>query len=327
MNSDRIIDALQCGHFERESFLALRAGGYSAVTPTLGFWEDTIGSLESLGRWRDMARDHADLVRIVRRSADIPAAEAEGRVAVVLGYQNANLFGGRIRFIELFAELGVRVVQLTYNNQNELASSCYEAEDNGLARFGREVVREMNRVGMLVDLSHVGDRSSREAIEHSELPVAITHANAHSLFAHKRNKSDATIRALAARGGVIGCVAYRNITPEDACATVDGWAEMVARTVDIAGVDHVGIGTDISHNHTARDYDWMRRGMWTRGVDYGAGSPERPGAVPKPAWLKSPDALRDVGPALRRIGFDAEEAAKILRGNWLRLYAQVFDRA
>jgi microsomal dipeptidase-like Zn-dependent dipeptidase len=281
-----IIDALQCGHFNRESFEALKRGGYSAVTPTLGFWEGAIESLDSLARWRDMERENADLILIAKTAADIERAEREGKLAVVLGYQNSNLFDDRIAFIEFFAELGVRVVQLTYNNQNELGGSCYEDNDSGLARFGRDVVREMNRVGMLVDLSHVGDKTTLDAIEWSEKPVAITHANAASLFEHKRNKSDRVIKALAERGGVIGCVAYRNITPDAACATVDGWCEMVARTVDIAGIDHVGIGTDISHNHTARDYDWMRKGRWTR--------------------------------------FNQEEANKILRGNWLRLYSEVF---
>ncbi|RVH37105.1 membrane dipeptidase [Sinorhizobium meliloti] len=319
-----IIDALQCGHFNRESFEALRRGGYSAVTPTLGFWEGTMESLDSLARWRDMERDNADLILIARTAADIERAEREGKLAVVLGYQNSNLFEDRIAFVEFFAELGVRVVQLTYNNQNELGGSCYEENDSGLARFGRDVVREMNRVGMLVDLSHVGDRTTLDAIEWSEKPVAITHANAASLFAHKRNKSDKVIKALSERGGVIGCVAYRNITPDAACATVDGWCEMVARTVDIAGIDHVGIGTDISHNHTPRDYDWMRKGRWTRSVQYGAGSPQRPGAVAKPEWLLKPENLQDVAPALLRVGFNQEEAKKILRGNWLRLYAEVF---
>lgn len=281
-------------------------------------------SLNSLARWRDMERENADIILIARTAADIERAERENKLAIVLGYQNSNLFEDRIAYVEFFAELGVRVVQLTYNNQNELGGSCYEEIDSGLARFGRDVVREMNRVGMLVDLSHVGDRTTLDAIEWSEKPVAITHANAASLFAHKRNKSDKVIKALAERGGVIGCVAYRNITPESACASVDGWCEMVARTVDIAGIDHVGIGTDISHNHTQSDYDWMRKGRWTRSIQYGAGSAATPGAVPKPEWLLRPENLQDVAPALKRVGFNQQEANKILRDNWLRLYGEVF---
>jgi microsomal dipeptidase-like Zn-dependent dipeptidase len=241
-----------------------------------------------------------------------------------MGFQNSNLLEGRIRFVELFAELGVRVLQLTYNNQNELAGSCYETEDSGLARFGREVIHEMNRVGILVDLSHVGNRSTLDAIKHSRKPVAITHANADSLFPHKRNKTDDVIRALTDNGGVIGCAAYRNITGDYFCRTVDNWVEMVARTIEIAGIDHVAIGTDRSHNHEVADYDWMRKGRWTRGVDYGAGSAARPGKVAPPDWFGSFSDLKLIAPAMQRAGFSAADIDKVTYGNWLRVYRDVF---
>ncbi|MFI5011996.1 MAG: membrane dipeptidase [Hyphomicrobiales bacterium] len=319
-----IIDGLQCGFFDRKAFEELKAGGYACVTPTLGFWEGTLESLDSLGAWRQMERDLAHLIKIARTVSDIREAERSGRVAVLLGYQNTNLLEDRIAYVELFAELGVRVLQLTYNNQNELGGSCYEDQDSGLARFGREVVREMNRTGILVDLSHVGDKTTLDAINWSQKPVAVTHANAASLFPHKRNKSDAVIKALAEKGGVIGCAAYRNITPKAACASVDGWCEMVARTVDIAGIDHVGIGTDYSHHNTQDYLDWMRSGRWTRSVQYGAGSAANSGPAPKPDWLLGAGSLASVDGGLRRAGFNAEETAKIMGGNWLRLYEAVF---
>jgi membrane dipeptidase len=319
-----LIDGLQCGAFDRAIFEELRAGGFSCVTPTLGFWEGAVESLDAIGHWRDLARANADLIAIARRTEDILAAAREGRVAMLLGYQNTNLLDGRIRYVELFADLGVRVLQLTYNNQNELGSSCYEAVDPGLARFGREVVREMNACGILVDLSHVGDRTTLEAIEWSQKPVAITHANPASVFAHKRNKSDAVIKALAERGGVIGCAAYRNITPPAACDRVEAWAEMVKRTVDIAGIDHVALGTDFSHHSNQKYLDWMRSGRWTRSVQYGAGSAASPGPSEKPAWLKRIDGLAAVGPALAKAGFNAQEVDKITAGNWLRVYRAVF---
>jgi membrane dipeptidase len=315
-----LIDGLQCGFFDRGVFEDLKAGGFTCVTPTLGFWEGAIESFDSLGKWRDLVRANADLVTIARRTDDILAADREGKVALLLGYQNTDLLDGRIRYVELFADLGVRVLQLTYNNQNALGSSCYEAVDPGLARFGREVVREMNACGMLVDLSHVGDQTTLDTIEWSLKPVAITHANPSSVFAHKRNKSDAIIKALAEKGGVIGCAAYRNITPEAACDSVDAWAEMVARTVDLAGIDHVGLGTDFSHHSSQAYLDWMRSGRWTRSVQYGAGSAAKPGPSEKPAWLKSINGLGAVAPALVRIGFQPNEVEKLTAGNWLRLY-------
>jgi len=290
------------------------------VTPTLGFWEGAIESFDAIGKWRDLVSANSDLVTIARSADDILAADKAGKVAFLLGYQNTNLLDGRIRYVELFAELGVRVLQLTYNNQNELGSSCYETVDPGLARFGREVVREMNRCGMLVDLSHVGNKTTLDAIEWSQKPVAITHANPASVFAHKRNKSDAIIKALAEKGGVIGCAAYRNITPVAACDDVVSWAEMVARTVEIAGIDHVGLGTDFSHHSSQAYLDWMRAGRWTRSVQYGAGSAANPGPSEKPAWLKRVSGLAAVAPALAKVGFKPEEVGKIAAGNWLRLY-------
>jgi microsomal dipeptidase-like Zn-dependent dipeptidase len=319
-----LIDALQCGTFDREVIEELKASSYTCVTPTLGFWEGTLESLDEIGRWRDMERDYADLIRIVKKADDIQKCEADGKLGVLLGFQNTNLLEDRVRYIELFADLGVRVLQLTYNNQNELGGSCYEDEDSGLSRFGREVVTEMGRVGIVVDCSHVGNRTTLNAIEHATKPLAITHANPSSIFPHKRNKSDDVLRALAKNGGVIGCAAYRNITPTYACASVDGWCEMVARTVEIAGIDHVGLGTDYSHKTNDAFYDWMRRGRWTRGVDYGAGSAANPGKVSKPDWLLKAGQLNTVEGGLKRVGFNDQDVAKIMGGNWLRLYGAVF---
>lgn len=280
--------------------------------------------MDAIGRWRDMERENSDLIRIVRKADDIRQCIEEGKLGILLGFQNTNLLEDRIRFVELFADMGVRVLQLTYNNQNELAGSCYEEEDSGLSRFGREVVREMARVGMLVDCSHTGDRTTLHAIEHCPKPIAVTHANAASIFPHKRNRSDDVLRALAETGGVIGCAAYRNITPPEACATARGFAEMIARTVEIAGVDHVAIGTDYSYQADDRFREWMRKGRWTRSVQYGAGSASVPGAVAKPDWLKRPGTLGDLEGELRGIGFSDEDAAKIMGKNWLRLYGTVF---
>ncbi|MBV8394615.1 MAG: dipeptidase, partial [Alphaproteobacteria bacterium] len=268
-----------------------------------------------------------DLVAIGTSVKEIEAIVASGRTAIILGYQNSNLFEGRVRFIELFAELGVRAIQLTYNNQNELGGSCYEAEDSGLSRTGKEFVLEMNRVGILVDLSHVGNRTTKDAILVSAKPVAVTHANPDSLFPHKRNKTDDVLKVLAEKGGVLGCATYRNITGDHYCSSLRNWCEMVAKSVDIMGIDHVAIGTDRSHNFTKPDYDWMRMGRWTRGIDYGAASAAKPGKAPPPAWFTEVHHLGLLPGGLKEVGFNAEEVNKITHGNWLRLYADVFSAA
>ncbi|MCO5732184.1 membrane dipeptidase [Rhizobium sp. SSA_523] len=321
-----IIDGLQCGHFDRQSFVSLKAAGVGGVVNTCGFWEGALESLDSIGQWRDLVRDNADVAEIALTADDIRRISDDGRVAVIMGFQNANLFEGRIRYVEFFAELGVRVVQLTYNNQNELGGSCYEAEDSGLARFGKEVVREMNRAGILVDCSHVGDRTTLDAIEVSDRPIAVTHANARSLFDHKRNKSDEVLKALGRTGGVIGCAAYRNITGDEFCKSIEAWCTMVARTVDIAGIDSVAIGTDRSHNFTAPDYAWMRQGRWTRGADYGASAAGKPLKAPPPDWFQTLEDVQVIPDGLRSIGFSQQEVEKITHGNWLRLYAETFKK-
>ncbi|WP_343504232.1 membrane dipeptidase [Alloyangia pacifica] len=319
-----MIDGLECGPFDRDSFVRLQKAGVHGVVVTCGFWEGALESLDSLGRWRDLVRENADVACMGETPAAIKRAAAEGKVAAIMGFQNANLFEGRIRLVEMFAELGVRVVQLTYNNQNELAGSCYEAEDSGLARYGREVIKEMNRHGILVDCSHVGDRSTLDAIEASEKPIAVTHANAASLFPHKRNKSDRVLHALRETGGVIGCAAYRNITGDYFSGPIERWCEMVARTVEIAGIDSVAIGTDRGHNMDKAIYDWMRMGRWTRGVDYGASSAARPGKAPPPDWFQELEDMRVIPDGLRNVGFNEKEVEKILHGNWMRLYGATF---
>ncbi len=322
-----LIDGLQCGHFTRDTFSQLRQADVGAVTVTCGFWEGTVESLDSIARWRDLVNANRDLAAIATSASEIEAIAASGRTAILLGFQNSNLFEGRIRFVEFFAELGVRAVQLTYNNQNELGGSCYEDEDSGLSRTGKEMVREMNRVGILVDLSHVGNRTTKDAILHSDKPVAVTHANPDSLFPHKRNKTDDVLKVLAEKGGVLGCATYRNITGDHYCSSLRNWCEMVARSVDIMGIDHVAIGTDRSHNFTKPDYDWMRMGRWTRGIDYGAASAARPGKAPPPAWFQDVHHLGLLPDGLREIGFNAQDVDKITHGNWMRLYRAVFAAA
>lgn len=320
-----LIDGLECSRYDREIFQELKTGNMSCVTVTLGFWEDTLESLESLGRFRDLVRANDDLVAIATTPDDVWEAHRTGRCALLMGYQNTSALSGRIRLVEMFAELGVRVMQLTYNNQNDVGSSCYEAVDNGLARFGRELVGEMNRTGILVDLSHVGERTSFDAIELSSVPVAITHANPSSLVPHPRNKSDGLLKALSERRGILGLATYPNITGPYG-ETPDTWSEMVARAVDLCGIDCIGIGTDLGRKNTQAELDWMRMGRWSRVVNYGAGSAVRPGKVPEPRWLESTETFGAIPEALVRRGFSIAEVEKIVGLNWMRVYGEVFGR-
>lgn len=320
------VDGLNCSRFDREIFEELRDGAMSCVTTCLGFWEDTMESLDALGRFRDVVKANSDLVAIARTGAEVEAIGASGRCALLIGYQSTNALAGRIRFAEMFAELGVRVLQLTYNNQNEYGGSCYEPSDSGLSRAGRELVTELNRVGILIDLSHVGERTGRDVIAISEKPVAVTHANPSELIPHLRNKSNLLIKELAAKGGVIGLATYPNISG-DYTLSEDKWSEIVAYAADVAGVGHVAIGTDHGRKVGMPDLEWMRMGRWSRVTNYGAGSAARPGKVPEPDWLKTMRTFGKIAEALERRGFKRPEVEAIMGGNWIRLYKQVFDDA
>jgi membrane dipeptidase len=317
------IDGLQCSVFDRNGLQELRDGDLTCVTPTLAFWEDAGETMDALGLWRDLARDNADLITIARTAEDIEAAEASGRTAILLGTQNSSPIEDRLRYVELFHDMGLRVMQLTYNNQNAIGGSCYDPVDSGLSRFGHEVVREMNRVGMVVDLSHVGEKTGIDAIRVSSVPVAVNHANPRSLYDHPRNKGDELLQALAETGGVLGLATYQNINGPWT-ASIDTWIELVRRTVDMIGIDHVGLGTDMCRNSGETELQWMRKGRWTRDSQPGAGS-----ITPSsPPWMDSPIRFPDLAKALTGPGgFTDEETAKIMGGNWLRFYRQVFAGA
>lgn len=318
------IDALQCCKHDRSLLQELRDGGVDCIVVTAAFWENARETLEKIGSWLDFIRANDDLVGLASTAAEIEAVAASGRTALVLGFQNTAPLDDTLALVEVFGRIGVRVVQLTYNNQNSVGGSCYEAVDSGLARFGHEMVRELNRCGMLIDLSHVGDKTSLDAIEASEAPVAVTHSVPASFYGHQRNKSDEVLRALAARGGVLGCAIYPPLIG-GAGVTLETWTEMVARSVELMGIDHVGIGTDLTRGCTPADLAWMRQGRWTRGEDFGAGTPGDSTLPVWPSWFSSSADFPALGAGLAQRGFDAGEVDQILGGNWLRLFREVFD--
>jgi len=318
------VDGLENSIYDRQVFEELQRGNITCAVVTMAFWEDTLETMDEIGRWNDWAEQNSDLILIARNTADIQRAYDTKRTAILLGTQNSSPIADRVRFVELFHNMGLRVMQLTYNNQNAIGGSCYEAEDAGLTRFGKQVISEMNRVGMLIDISHVGERTGLEAAEASSTPIAITHANASSLVPHLRNKNDGLIRAVAGRGGMIGIPSYPKICGEKYSANIEGWCELIRRTVDIAGIDHVGIGTDIGRNEDQKYLDWMRVGRWTRGEFFGAGSAANPGVTPPPEFMRTTEGFPAVEQELRK-HLTEEETAKIMGENWMRVYRDVID--
>jgi membrane dipeptidase len=317
-----IIDGLQCSTFTLEYIETLHRAGVSCVTPTLAFWEGAVETMDAISRWRDLERSYPDSVAIVRTRADYDAAVAAGKLAVLLGTQNASLFDDRIRFVDLFYDMGIRSVQLTYNIQNAYGSACYDDVDGGLTGFGRQLVREMSQVGMLLDLSHVGNRTSLQAIEASPTPVSISHSAPAELFAHPRSKATDVLKALAERGGMLGLPVYPNLAGPWS-ATVDRWCELVIKAAEIVGFDHLGIGTDLSVGSGEAHTVWVRQGRWSRDVQYGAGSPANPARPGPPSWFSPERGYRSIADGLTRAGLSTEQVAGVMGENWQRLYLSI----
>jgi microsomal dipeptidase-like Zn-dependent dipeptidase len=312
-----VVDGLQINNWDRSVLEELRAGGVSGVNATCAVWEGPLETLRAVADWYRLAADNADVVALAETADDIRKAKQEQRVAVVLGFQNSSPFADDYRMVEVFARLGVRIAQLTYNIQNLVGGACYEPVDSGLTRFGRTIVGEMNRVGMLVDLSHVGNRTSLDAIECSTVPVAVTHSNPIWFFDHPRNKPDAVLDAVAAQGGVIGCCLYPNVLGGER-TTRDQFCRMVARLVDQVGPAHVAVGSDCTRNWGDDYVGWLRNGRWLPPGPQPATWPQWP------QWFAGPEDFPTLTEGLQDVGLHDQTIAGILGENWLRLFDQVF---
>lgn len=258
-------------------------------------------ALRWMNDWNSLLRGQPDYFLPVLTAADLDRARAERRIGILMGFQNADHFRG-VEDVELFHGLGQRVSQLTYNTRNRLGSGCRDPEDIGLTAFGREVVAAMNRVGMAVDLSHCAERTTLEAIDCSDRPVLITHANSSTLAAHPRNKSDRVIRAMAARGGVIGITTVKAFV--QASGTLDALLDHFVHVAQLVGVNYVGLGSDC-------DLD----------------SRDAAGRI-RPAYdirgLRHEKKAYDLAEGLLRRGFTEDQVANILGGNFRRALGEIW---
>ncbi len=194
------IDALQYSSWSEKIFRQMNEGGITAVHVTICYHEDFQEMVENVIAWNRRFEQYSELIFHGRFAEDVSKAHDEGRTAIFFGFQNCSPIEDNIGLVEVCHQLGVRFMQLSYNNQSLLAAGCYEEDDPGITRMGRQVIREMNRVGLVVDMSHSARRSTLEAIEISERPIAITHANPSFWFDALRNKSDDILKALAESG-------------------------------------------------------------------------------------------------------------------------------
>ena len=317
------IDNLQYCNWSRKIFETNRAAGLDAVHVTIVYHEDYDELLIELNKWEKIFEANSDLIFLGKDFKDIEKAKLENKTAIFFGFQNCSPIEDDIGLVEKVHELGCRFMQLTYNNQSLLATGCYEKIDSGVTNFGREAIKEMNRVGIVVDMSHSAEKSTMDAIEISEKPIAITHANPSFWHAAKRNKSTDLLKMLSDSGGMLGLSLYPHHLKENTNCTLDSFCEMVAKTAEIMGASKIGIGSDLCLDQPDSVVEWMRNGTWTKTKNYGEGSKNKPGFPKQPNWFEDTRGFANIEKGLKKIGFSDYETHGILGNNWYNFYKSI----
>lgn len=312
-----VIDGLIISRWDRGVFEDMHKGGLTAANCTVSVWEGFKDTVANIATMKSLIRANADLLTLVRTTADIEAAQRAGQTGIILGFQNAQAFEDHLGTIEAFADMGVRVVQICYNTQNLIGTGCYE-RDGGLSGYGHEVIAEMNRVGIMVDLSHVGPQTSTDAILASKKPVCYSHCLPAGLKQHPRNKSDEQLRFIAEHGGFIGVTMFPPFLKRGTHSTVDDYVEAIDYVINLVGEDCVGYGTDFTQGYGKEFFDWIThdKGRHRRLTDFGT--------------VLNPEGIRTIGEtpnliaAMERAGWNSGRIDKIIGRNWLRVFGEVW---
>ena len=326
LHSDAIvIDGLQCCDFNRALMEEALQGGVTAINHAAILWENFRGGIDRIIEWRSLFDANADIVMPVRSVADIHAARAAGKLGIIMGWQNTSPLEDRLDYLPIFKTLGIGIMQLTYNTQNLAGAGYLEEKDAGLTGFGKEMVAEMNRVGVLCDLSHVGEITAAETIDHSDHPCAITHCLPKALKDVPRNKSDALFKRCADKGGVIGVSLFAPGLAAGNEATVKDVVDAIAYMIDLVGEDHVAIGTDFSLNRPRPGpwQEWANRDKGSARVLTGFATAK----ISKPEGIRRIDEFPNLTAEMVARGWPAARVKAVLGGNWLRLLDEVWQEA
>lgn len=276
-------------------------------------------SLRDIAETLALVDAHPDRLLLVRTPEDIEMAKRTGKTGLYIYFQSPEPLETQRWRLRLFYELGLRMLQLTYNNRSLAGDGCAERTDSGLSEWGLVLVEECNRLGIGIDVSHSGYRTTMEAIEASRTPVLITHANARALCDNPRCKTDEQARACAARGGVIGVQALPSfISARDPRPTIEDMLDHLDHWVRLVGVDHVGLGLDFTNGHERDDYSLlgykpeMYEHTWVGGVQQ---------------WIDGLGSLADLPNITERLlqrGYGEVDAAKIMGGNFVRVLGEIW---
>ncbi|KAF2171639.1 hypothetical protein M409DRAFT_63272 [Zasmidium cellare ATCC 36951] len=317
-------DGLNICNWSREIFQSWHNGGITGVSCTCGLWEGLRGSLANFVQWKTWFEQHSDLIVQAQSVADIRGAKKDGKTAVLLSWQNPAGIEDQLTYLRVFQDLGVRKMQLTYNTQNYSGAGYTELHDSGLTGFGREVVDEMARLCIVVDLSHVGPKTSEDAINYSptDKPPCFSHILPGGLKDHPRNKSDHLIRLIGSKGGFVGLSQFGPHMKRGNDSTVDDYVDALDYVISLIGEDLVGIGSDASEGH-GRPSEFM---AWCN-KDKGYARQLTPWGsqkVVKPLGLLKDRA--ELACAMARKGWSEAKMRKVLGENWLNYLERIFGQ-
>ena len=292
---------------------------------TISYHEQFRETVSNFEQWNSWFEKHPSLIMPAFYAEDVETASKQNKTAVIFGFQNPSTIEDDIGLVEILHRLGGRFMQLSYNNQSLLATGCYEENDPGITRMGKEVIKEMNRVGMVVDMSHSSEKSTFEAIELSSRPIVISHANPSFWHPAKRNKSDEIIKELSNSNGMLGFSLYPHHLNNSTQCSLEDFCSMIARTADLIGIDHIGFGSDLCQDQPDSIVEWMRVGKWTKELDYGEGSASNPGFPDMPSWFRDNRDWHNIIEGLKKYGFSNDEINKIKGENWLSFFRKSFN--
>ncbi len=318
------IDGLQYSNWSRKIFEQMRQGDLDCVHVTIAYHETCLETLRNIGKWNQLFEQYGDLITKVGSAEEVLQAKKDKKTGVVFGFQNCSPIEDDYSLVEIFHALGVRFMQLSYNNQSLLATGCYEENDPGITRFGKQIIQEMNRVGMVIDMSHSAERSTLEAIELSQRPIAITHANPTFFEPALRNKSDAVMKALGESGGMLGFSLYPFHLKNGPDCTVEQFCAMIGEAAEMMGIDHIGIGSDLCQDQEDAVVTWMRNGRWSKVADFGEGTASNAGWPKQPDWFSDSTHYSNLVLGLEKAGFSEADIEKVMGKNWFNFFESSF---
>ena len=320
------------GLFDPRSIADAIDSGMRAVNVTVGgFAWDTEESFEftvtEVTRWAQTVRSRSDTLLTVLNASDIERAEEERKVGVIFGFQNAVMVGDDVSRVTTFADLGVRVVQLTYNGANQLGHGALVPENGELTPFGHEVIEALEGAEVLVDLSHSSERTCIDALRTATRPTAITHTGCRALANLPNNKTDEELRLVAETGGIVGIYFMPFFLVRDGMATAEDVVDHVEHAINVCGEDHVGIGTDAGTTKIDDMEAFLASTLHSRArqlLQERGGVVLGPGDLPLIPELHGPDQFRRVARILMDRGHSAERVEKIMGRNALRVMREVW---